>query len=471
MTDNKTSTTGSSALTPSVLAFGASMLAVGLVLGYLLGTNQGDTSNDGTGNATDNATASAPAVVNKTDGNLRKLSPEEVQKLKQGKTPRDTSKKTKANPPIPKDSPFLTDAITGEFKDAIILSEYKRAVALFDRGNARGARPLLVELEGKSNGKPWREPVTAMLASSRAAVGEVSQARADIAAFKAEYPKSNHMATLVVAEGRAHMQEGKRIGKASGGKGGVSQDQEDAYGKAIASFDEAAKQWPSNPAVADGLFNKAAMLSELGKLEAALEAATVLGSQHSTYKNAARSLSNVGRAATTQGNNEIAEKAYQKVLDLFPRDRMAQAARTQLAALKLLGKESPELQISEWLGDDLGTMADLRGKPVMLVFWATWCPHCRREMPQLEETWQKFKDDGLVVIGVTRNSRGQTTEKVREYIGENGITVPIAVDPGGTSRAFNVSGIPAAAFVDKEGKVVFRNHPRQITDDMIRKYL
>jgi len=417
------------------------------------------------------AAAPTPAVVNKTDGNLRKLSPEEVRKLKKGQVPSDSKGRAKSEPAPPKDSPFLTDVITSGFADAIVLSEYKRAVALFARGNARGARPLLVALEAKSEGKPWREPVQAMLASSRAAIGEVAQARTDIAAFKSSYPKSAYMATLVVAEGRAHMQEGKRAAKSAGGKGGVSQAQKDAYRKAIASLDAAAQQWPDDPALAEGLFHKVAMLSELGELDEALKAATVLGTKHSSYKNASRSLSNVGRAAATQGNNEIAEQAYQKVLDLFPRDRMAQAARTQLAALKLLGKESPELQVSEWLGDDLGTMADLRGKPVMLVFWATWCPHCRREMPDIEETWQKFKDDGLVVIGVTRNSRGQTTEKVREYLGENGITLPIAVDPGGTSRAFNVSGIPAAAFVDKTGKVVFRNHPRQITDDMIRKYL
>jgi peroxiredoxin len=137
----------------------------------------------------------------------------------------------------------------------------------------------------------------------------------------------------------------------------------------------------------------------------------------------------------------------------------------------LMNKEAPALEIEEWLGDDLGQISDHRGKAVLLVFWATWCPHCRKEMPKLQELWQKHQDDDFMLIAVTRNSRGQTTEKVREYASENGLTMPIAIDPGGTSRAYGVSGIPAAAVVDKSGKVVWRNHPGQLTDSMLAEWL
>ena len=58
-----------------------------------------------------------------------------------------------------------------------------------------------------------------------------------------------------------------------------------------------------------------------------------------------------------------------------------------------------------------------------------------------------------------------------EYLTENGYTVPVAIDPGTTSRSYGVSGIPAAALVDKDGNVVFRNHPAQVTDELIQKYL
>ena len=95
-----------------------------------------------------------------------------------------------------------------------------------------------------------------------------------------------------------------------------------------------------------------------------------------------------------------------------------------------------------------------------------------RDVDRIEETWQRFKDDGLMIVGVTKNSRGQTTEKVREYIGENGLTLPMGIDStGGTSKSYSVSGIPAAALIDKTGKVVVRDHPTRITDEVIKQYL
>ena len=89
----------------------------------------------------------------------------------------------------------------------------------------------------------------------------------------------------------------------------------------------------------------------------------------------------------------------------------------------------------------------------------------------MEELWNSHKDEDFVMIAVTKNSKGQTTEKVREYASSTGLTLPIAIDTGMTSRNYSVSGIPAAALVDKSGKVVFRNHPGQLNDAFLAKYL
>ncbi len=172
----------------------------------------------------------------------------------------------------------------------------------------------------------------------------------------------------------------------------------------------------------------------------------------------------------SQGAFPIAERIYNKLVTDFPTDRAAKAAKGQLKSLKMLGKDAPELEISEWVGEDLGSLASLRGKNVVIVFWATWCPACKRTMPSIQEFYERNKGDDFAMIAVTRNSKGQTTDKVRDYMTENGYTFPVAIDTGASSRVYGVTGIPAAAMVDKAGKVVFRNHPAQLTDALVAKH-
>jgi len=454
---------GGNTVTPSVLAFGVAMLAVGLVLGYMLAPKEQNTAA---------AVVASPAaqqanVVNKTDGQLRKLTEQEKQEL----TRKKNAPNAKQAPQAPADSPYLGDAITKSFDDPLLLTKYRQIVGFMSRGNARAASSSLDELAGQSKGRSWREQVLALQGEAQAAIGKTKEARATVATFRSEYPKSSHMATAVLAEGRSFMQDGKRSPDA-GKNGKVSTTQKEMYEKALALFAKADTDWPEDDATAEALFNRVSLLGELGRIDDASVSAYALADRFPSYRNSARALSNLGRVAAGAGDSESAEAAYEKLIATFPKDRMARNARAQLDSLRLVGKAAPGLQIEEWLGDDPGTLSDLNGKPVMLVFWATWCPHCRREMPRLEEIWQRYKDDGLTVMALTRNSRGQTTEKVREYIGENGLTLPIGIDStGNTSKNYSVTGIPAAALIDKNGKVVIRDHPTRITDDVIKQYL
>jgi hypothetical protein len=91
-------------------------------------------------------------------------------------------------------------------------------------------------------------------------------------------------------------------------------------------------------------------------------------------------------------------------------------------------------------------------------------------MPSIQEFYERNKGDDFAMIAVTRNSKGQTTDKVRDYMAENGYSFPVAIDAGASSRAYGVTGIPAAAMVDKAGKVVFRNHPAQLTDALVAQH-
>ncbi len=455
-------------LTPAVLSFGVSMLCLGLIFGYMIR------------GATDEAGDSRPAaragvksekvppgkVVNNSGGELRLLSDKEKQDLLDKK--RDPSpKKAKDTPPA--DWPYLQDKILGSFSEEDEKERYQAAATFMGIGNARKARSSLLRLHEASMGKPWREPVMALLTDAQASVGKFDEARTLAQAFSNEFSSSAYQVTVVVAKGKASMQEGKR--KGNRGKGPLSAGQQTFYRGAIGFFDDAIKIDPSSSLLVDAYLNKASLLSELGELDKAETAALVLADRYATAKNAPRALANVARAAQDSGDFERAKRCHQRLVSAFPNSRLAQSSRSQLNSLELLGQLAPEFELSEWVGESQGTVAELRGKPVMLVFWATWCPHCRREMPNVEKTWQKYKDQGLVVIGITRNSRGQTTDSVKEFMNENGFTVPVAIDPGTTSRAYSVSGIPAAALIDREGKVVFRNHPNQLTEDVIAKVL
>ena len=464
-----------STLGPTGIAFGLGMALIGLVLGYMIG------STNGTGPSADELDAQIDkaveeqlaarkaegpqgTVVNKTGGDLRRLSEKEKEEL--------LAKKKAAKvtpPPEPLDSPFLTDAIAAGFGDEKDSSDYRSAVTLMAAGNARKARPLLNSLHDRAAGKAWKEQVGVLLADAKISVGEVEAGREVLTAWKAEYPESAHMAAAVVTEGKAFMKDGKRVGS---GKSEISPPQRRAYMDAIALFDQAAKTWPTDPALEEAWLNKAALLGELGELEDAEAAAISLASTFPDAKRAPRALFNVAKQAFDAEDFPRAERMYDRLVTDFPQDRLAQSARSNLSALKILGKPAPALDIDEWIGEDLGTISSMKGKPVLLVFWATWCPHCRKAMPGIDvDIWQKYRDQGLQVIAVTKHGRGQTTETVKAYMDENSYTVPVAIDPGSTSRNYGVSGIPAAALVDKAGNVVFRNHPAQVTDELIKKYL
>jgi len=97
-------------------------------------------------------------------------------------------------------------------------------------------------------------------------------------------------------------------------------------------------------------------------------------------------------------------------------------------------------------------LSDYRGQIVMLNFWATWCPPCRAEMPELEAVWRQYKDTGLVLLGV---DQAESANVVAQFArGALGVTFPILLDTNLAVRdQYAVRALPTTVFIDAAGRI------------------
>jgi thiol-disulfide isomerase/thioredoxin len=124
-----------------------------------------------------------------------------------------------------------------------------------------------------------------------------------------------------------------------------------------------------------------------------------------------------------------------------------------------IGRTPPDFVLQTPDGDSM-RFSDLRGKPVLVNFWASWCTPCRQEMPEIVRASAKHADSGLVVVAVDLQ---ENADAVREFAGDFGMTFPIVIDRNGqVADAWRiggpVEGIPASYFVDADGVVRARSY-------------
>ncbi len=118
---------------------------------------------------------------------------------------------------------------------------------------------------------------------------------------------------------------------------------------------------------------------------------------------------------------------------------------------KVVPAPATTLELLSGDGETL-SLESLRGQPVIINFWASWCGPCRDEAPFLERTYQRHKEEGLVVLGIDFND---LRPDARRFVSRFGLTYPVVVDKGGkTIGRWGVTGVPETFFVDRQGRVV-----------------
>ena len=137
----------------------------------------------------------------------------------------------------------------------------------------------------------------------------------------------------------------------------------------------------------------------------------------------------------------------------------------------LVGSPAPEIVLKDLQGRDV-KLSDLRGKVVLVNFWATWCKPCKEEMPAMQASYDKLRDKGFVVLAVNEL---EDTARVAEHIRTHGHTFEVVMDHNNqVANMYGVVGLPASFLIDPQGIVRERIAGSLLTEsrieEMVKKY-
>jgi thiol-disulfide isomerase/thioredoxin len=166
----------------------------------------------------------------------------------------------------------------------------------------------------------------------------------------------------------------------------------------------------------------------------------------------AKKISEIMQATGTPTAKRSATSGYLQI-----RDRATQIA--------LINQAAPEISIKNWINGEPATLADLRGRVVLLEFWATWCKPCQEMFPKLKNLHEEAGPRGLEIIAVTRHymAYGGTDESMQEelqlmrtMVTDHGVAFPVGVAPDESMQAvFGANGLPTCILIDRAGVIQY----------------
>jgi peroxiredoxin len=115
------------------------------------------------------------------------------------------------------------------------------------------------------------------------------------------------------------------------------------------------------------------------------------------------------------------------------------------------GRQAPVFSLRDVTGGTV-TLEQFKGKVVFLDFWAPWCIPCRDELPELDRLYQKYRDSGFVVIGISVDT---SADRVTTFMKKRPVGFPVVIDTqGAVAEAYRISGLPAGFLIDRDGVIM-----------------
>jgi thiol-disulfide isomerase/thioredoxin len=169
----------------------------------------------------------------------------------------------------------------------------------------------------------------------------------------------------------------------------------------------------------------------------------------------------------------VMQKAQQDQVNLTPANSAASSGdpSEDPMAKTMTGKAAPSFTLVDLEGKKV-SLADYKGHPVVLNFWATYCGPCKLEMPWFQDLENKYKGQGLVVLGLDQDD-GMAVKEVATASKRVGVTYPILMPDDNVAKSYQLSDyIPETFYVDKSGKIVDQTigaHPKDELEADIQK--
>ncbi|MEE9524839.1 MAG: TlpA disulfide reductase family protein [Thermodesulfovibrionales bacterium] len=123
--------------------------------------------------------------------------------------------------------------------------------------------------------------------------------------------------------------------------------------------------------------------------------------------------------------------------------------------LQAFSGKAPPFTLKDIDGNTV-SLSDYRGKIVIIDFWATWCHECEDSSPELDRVYRKYRDRGVIFLGISLDEGGDAIELVRKFIKKFNITFPILMGDRKLANAYYIKGIPTTYVLDKDHNITAR---------------
>lgn len=121
-----------------------------------------------------------------------------------------------------------------------------------------------------------------------------------------------------------------------------------------------------------------------------------------------------------------------------------------------IGEPAPDFTLTDINGNSV-RLADMKGRVVMIEFWATWCPPCRESVPVLNGLYKKYKERGFTLLGVSIDKGQDVRAVVSSFVRDLSVAYPVLLDTDNVNQSYKVVNVPSSFVVDKNGRIAFKH--------------